>query len=99
MNTMFPSDSSITGVVVPSNPADLKKIKDTLILISNEMTMIESRRALISDEIKNMAETYDLPAKYCRKMAATYHKQTFKQEVQELDEFEVLYEAVVGTSS
>lgn len=95
MNTfMFPND--VAGVVVPSNPEDLRKIKETLVLISNEMTLIESHRALIADELKNMAETYDLPAKFCRKMASAYHKQTFTQEVQEMDDFETLYEAVVG---
>lgn len=83
-------------IIVPTNPADLAKIKAAIQEVSNVMTMIEAKRDFISDEIKGLSETYDIPAKYVRKMVKTYHKQTFHAERSEMSDFESLYFAVTG---
>lgn len=90
--------ADVAGVVVPTNPEDLKKIRKSLEEISNVMTMIESKRAFITDEIKAVSEKYELPQKFVRKMASAFHKQTFKQELQEMEDFERLYTQVLGES-
>ena len=86
-------------IVVPTNPADLAKIKKALEEISGVMTMIEAKREFIGDEIKAMSENYDIPAKYVRKMVKTFHKRTFHQEASEMSDFESLYFAVTGESA
>jgi hypothetical protein len=83
-------------VIVPTNPADLAKIKAAIQEVSNVMTMIEAKRDFIGDEVKNISETYDIPTKYVRKMVKVFHKQTFHREMEEMSDFESLYYAVTG---
>lgn len=90
--------ADVAGVIVPSNPEDLKKIRKSMEEISNVMTMIEAKRAFITDELKAIAEKYELPQKFVRKMARAFHTQTFKQELQEMEDFELLYTRVLGES-
>lgn len=95
-NQKLSAMADLAGIVIPTNPEDLKKIKSTLKQISDIMTMTEAHRDSISAELKNLVETYDLPAKFVRKMARAYHTQTFKKEIEEMSEFEALYIQVVG---
>ena len=96
MSFQLMSAADLAQVIVPTNPEDLKKIKAALTQISDTMTIIEGHRGVISDDLKSISETYDLPAKFVRKMARAYHTQTFKKEVQEMEDFQVLYEQVMG---
>ena len=81
--------------VVISNPADRKKIKDSLQEISNSMTRIEGERDLIKEILNDLADKFELDKKTFRRMAKVYHKQNFVNERQEFDEFETLYTNVV----
>lgn len=91
--------ADVSGVIVPTNPEDLKKIKSSLQEISNVMTMIEAKREFISEEIKALVENYELPAKFVRRMANAFHKQSFKQEIAETEDFERLYTQVIGETA
>jgi hypothetical protein len=84
------------GVVIPTNPTERAAIKSSMKEISDVMTMIEAKRQFISDEIKALSEKYKLPAKFLRKMASAYHRQTFQKEKQEMEDFEILYESIIG---
>jgi hypothetical protein len=80
-----------------NNPVTRKQIKDGLVEISNALTRAEAERDLINNIIENVVADTGIDAKVYRKMARTYHKQNFKQEVEENRTFEEFYENVVET--
>lgn len=94
MNMTHMADTA--GIVIPTNPEDLKKIKAALVEISDAMTMIESQRAYIKDSVDMVVEKFDLPGKFVRKMAVAFHAQTFQSQIAEMEDFEALYETVVN---
>lgn len=76
---------------------DLKAIKDSLSEISNEMTIIEAHKAAIKDIKDAMYDAHKIPKKVINRMAKTYHKQSFQEEVAEDNEFESLYLGMTET--
>lgn len=80
---------------IPSNPADKKAIRDVLQTISDSYTRIEAEKDLIKEEICGLAEQFELPKKLLNKMARAYHKQNFRETVDEADDFQNLYENIV----
>lgn len=80
-----------------TNPTDKKKIKDALFEISGSYTRIEAERELVKDIVNDIAEKYQLPKKAVTKMARAYHKQSFTKEVVENEEFQELYETILGS--
>lgn len=83
------------SVVIPSSPEDQKRIKNCLQTISDSYTRIEAEKDLIKDEIAALAGEFEIPKKFLAKMARTFHKQNYQDNVDEQDDFEQLYEAVV----
>lgn len=81
-----------------TNPADKKKIRDALFEISGSMTRIDAERDLIKDIINDLADNFELPKKAVRKIAKSYHKQNFTQEVAESEEFQELYESILDVA-
>lgn len=79
-----------------TNPVDKKKIKDALFEISGSFTRIEAERELIKEIVENLAEEYELPKKQVNKIARAYHKQNFNDQVSESEEFQELYESLMG---
>lgn len=79
-----------------SNPAEIKKIKDALSEISNEMIQIQAHKSQIKAIKDVLAEEHKdkLTMKQINKLAKTYHANTFSQEVAEHEEFEYLYETI-----
>jgi uncharacterized protein (DUF2236 family) len=92
----FESMANKMGVTIPSNPVERETIKASLEEISDAMTLIEAKREYISEVIKALAEKHELPPKFLRKMAVAYHRQTFQKEKREMEEFEALYESIIG---
>jgi uncharacterized protein YukE len=86
-------------MTVPSNPKDRKAIYDCMKEISNSMTRIDADRDLIKNAINDICEEQNLSKKTFRRMAKVYHKQNFKQEIQEQEEFEKLYETITNTTT
>jgi hypothetical protein len=82
-----------------SDPVTKKKVLDALIEISASYFRAQSERDFVKEAIKNIAEETQLPKKILVKMARAYHKQNFKEEVATADEFETLYEEIVGGDS
>ena len=85
--------------IVPSNPNDRKVIFDAMKEISDSMTRIDAERDLIRQTINDVCDTQKLSKKTFRRMAKVYHKQNFKQEIAEQEEFETLYETVTNTTT
>ena len=62
--------------------------------ISNSLTRIEAERDLIKDILQRMQDEFELPKKLSRKLAKTYHKRNFEEEVASQNDFVEIYETV-----
>jgi hypothetical protein len=82
-----------------SNPADRKAILDCMKEISNSMTRIEGERDFIKEAINNICEEQNLSKKTFRRMVKTYHKQNFNTEIEQHEEFEVLYQTITNSTT
>lgn len=80
-----------------NNPVTKKQIKDALVEVSNALTRAEAERDLINNIIDNVCDGNQIDKKVFRKLARTYHKQNFREEVEENRTFEEFYENVVET--
>ena len=81
-----------------SSAADKKAIKDAMREISSSMTRTEAERDLIKEIINDISEKYEIPKKTFRKLARVYHKQNFTKEIEEHEEFELLYENITAAA-
>lgn len=79
----------------PTNPADRKAILDAIREVSDSMTRSEAERDLVKDIVKTVSEKYNIDKKVFKKMAKTFHKDNFDQEVGESEDFATMYESVV----
>lgn len=86
-------------MTIPSSPADRKAILDCMKEISASMTRIGAERELIREAITNICDQQNLSKKTFRRMAKTYHKQNFNQEVEEHEEFETMYETITNSTT
>jgi hypothetical protein len=86
-------------MTVPSNPNDRKAIFDCMKEISNSMARMDAERDLIKQAIEDICEEQNLSKKTFRRMAKVYHRQNFKQELEEHEEFETLYETITQTTT
>lgn len=82
-------------IVIPSNPADQKAIKDAVREASDSMVRIESEKEQIKTIVEMVSEKYELPKKFVNKLIRTYHKSTFDKEYQEQSDFQELYETII----
>ena len=73
---------------------DKVKILGCLQEISNSLTRIEAERDLINDILQRMQDEFELPKKLSRKLAKTYHKRNFEEEVASQNDFVEIYETV-----
>jgi hypothetical protein len=73
---------------------DKEKILGCLQEISNSFTRIEAERDLIKDILQRMQDEFELPKKLSRKLAKTYHKRNFEEEVASQNDFVEIYENV-----
>lgn len=82
-------------VIVPSNPADRKKLRGMLEEITVVMQKNEDNRVsikVIKDEIKKQ---FNLSPKYSGALAKAMHKQNYDEIRATQTDFEFLYDAVV----
>lgn len=81
-----------------SNEQDQKKIRKALEEISASKLRASAERELIKDIIDDLHEQFKdhLTKKQIRKMSNTFHRRSFSQEVAEHEQFEVLYENIIG---
>ena len=84
---------------LPSDPAARKAIKKCMDELSASMARTEGERTFIKEAINNICEEYEMSKKTFRKLAKVYHKQNFSREVAENEEFETMYEQLIGETS
>lgn len=73
---------------------DKEKILGCLQEISNSLTRIEAERDFIKEVLQRMQDEFELPKKLSRKLARTYHKRNFEEEVASQNDFVEIYENV-----
>jgi hypothetical protein len=78
------------------DPNQKLKLEGALKDMSVSFTRIEAERDLQKNIKNDICEELGLHAKVFAKLAKTYHKQNFSEEVATHDEFETLYEAVTA---
>lgn len=76
------------------NPNDKLKLIGALKDISVSMARMDAERDLQKNIKNDICKELDLNKKVFSKLAKTYHKQNFNEEVQLHQEFENLYESV-----
>ena len=73
---------------------DKAKVLGCLQEISNSLTRIEAERDLIKEILQRMQDECEIPKKLGRKLAKTYHKRNFEEEVAAQNDFVEVYETV-----
>lgn len=84
----------MSGIIIPSSPADRQAIRDAMSEISNAYTRMESERSFVNEALKDLEDKVDIKAKYLRKMSKIYHKQNLVELTSEMEDLEGLYEAI-----
>jgi archaellum component FlaC len=78
------------------SPEDMKKLMGALKDMSNSMLRVEAERQLQKDVRNDICEELNLNKKVFSRLAKTYHKQNYTEEVEINDEFEKIYEGVIN---
>lgn len=86
----------MTDVIIPSNPADLKKIKDVVAEITNSMVRVESEKEYQKEAVADLSEQFTIDKKFIRKMAVDSFKDQFEKNADEFDSYSTLYEKVMS---
>lgn len=89
------SEQTETSFTIPSDPAARKAILDGIKEISNQWAVVDGYKNSVKDILETLSEKHELPKKYLRRLARTYHNQTFEAQQSENDEFSILYETIV----
>ena len=84
----------MSGIIIPSSPADRQAIKGAMSEISNAYTRMESEREFIKEALADLEDKVGIKAKYLRKMSKIYHKQNLIELTSEMEDLEGLYEAI-----
>lgn len=84
--------------ILPSNPADRKKIMDKMNEIDAAMNRVAAERDLIKATVTDLAQEFNLPKKYLNKFARDYHNQKFQTTLGENEEYSELVAALVPTA-
>lgn len=86
-------------LILPSDPAIRKKIRDAVQEASAQQQMVDDRKEAIKD-IANLVETdYQIPKKVFNRMVKAFHKQMYIDMVSEDETFQALYEGVMENKS
>ena len=93
MTTTVTNVSTIFGNL---NAEDLKALKSSFKEVSNCLTRIKSEREDIKSELDALFDKYKIPKKIIKRIANSYHKQSFQEDVAEQGEFESLFEGITN---
>ena len=82
--------------IIPSNPADQKRIQDAIKEASDSLLRISSERELLKDIAKSIKEDIGMPPRLFNKLAKTYFQQNYNEVVEEDEQFQEAYEIILG---
>lgn len=88
----------MSNVILPTNPADRKKILDEMQEISNAYTRIEGESNFVKDAIDSLSKTYSLPKPMLNKLSKVLHKGNFDEEAGKFEDFSDLYDTLINAA-
>lgn len=83
-------------VVIPSSPADRKKLRAMLEEAVGALRRADDEKTSKKEIVAEIKNQFNLPPKYTNKLIKAMHKADFDQTVAEHEDFEALYETVVA---
>lgn len=86
-------------LIIPSDPAIRKKIRDAVQEASAQLQMIDDRKAAIKDIAELVETDYQVPKKTFNRIVKAFHKQIYTDMVAEDETFQVLYENIMENKS
>lgn len=90
-------DNDHNHIDVSNFSADGKeKIKKAIIELDNSMTRIDGERDYQKETINNLAEELGVDKKMIRRMARTYHKGNYSEQIIDNEAFESSYQLIFG---
>lgn len=88
----------MTNIVIPSNPADLKALRDGIKEISNSMARADGERDYQKEAVAELSEKFGVEKKHIKRMAVDYHKDSFDKKISEVEDYQQLYESVMTST-
>jgi len=85
--------------MMPSNPADLKKIDTALQQISDSKTRIEAEQEHIKEVVTAIHEDFQLEKRLIRQLAKVWHMRNYAEEVTQQEDFQEAYEALTSVNN
>lgn len=88
--------SDVSNFELPSDPADLAKIKNSLIDISAQEQMITDRRAAIKDIKDGLKDDFKMPSSLITRLVKAVDDTAYVVMTTENSVFELVRETVIG---
>jgi hypothetical protein len=85
----------MTNIIIPSSPADRKRIKDCMDEISLSFLRQEAEKDFVKEALISLEDEVGVPKKYLKKMAKIHHKQNMAEVVNEFSDISELYDIVM----
>lgn len=86
-------------LLIPSDPAIRKKIRDAVQEASAQLQMIADRKAAIKDIADVVEADFQVPKKTFNRIVKAFHKQIYTDMVNEDEQFQLLYENIMENKS
>ena len=83
-------------VNILSNPKDREKLLDVIKECSDSMTRIQGEKDFMKEQVSEISEQLNIPKKLVNKMIKVYYKRNYDEEVATQEQFETLYQTVIG---
>ena len=83
-------------IVIPSNPADIKRIKDAVKSSSDCLVRIESEKEEMKAIVELMNVDLEIPKSVFKKLVTVYHKQNYDKVVTDAEDFSEFYDKVMA---
>lgn len=80
--------------IVPSSPADRKKIRGMVEEAALSMQKMSDQRAHYKDIFTRVKEEANISTKHFKQLVDTYYKQNYRDKQSEQHTFEILYESI-----
>lgn len=84
------------SVEIPSSPNDRKKIKDAVVEIAKIMQRVSDDNSAKRDILKSIKDEYKIPPKHVQRLAKILLKNNFQDTKAEFEDFEALYDILMG---
>ena len=83
-------------VIIPSDPAIQKKIKDAMQEASASYTRTEGEKDFLKELFADLAKETELPKSYLREISRLYHAQNIAEVTADRENVVELYEKIFG---